>query len=280
MLGANGADVEVGIADPSTSCSQWITNLAGTGLVWNFISQMVPPGESGSADQETMQQACDLTDGTQELYVEDEGGQSYGDSICSQEEQNSWTPESSPGPLAMQAQQQASANASASAAAAQQQAQAQASAASAAAQASASSQASAGDGQLNQDVGQLGTDYKSWKTDVATATSDYQRVLSEPLCSGGTIDQNTYDDAQNVYDDGQSVYDDESTLTNDISAAQGDISSLQSAESAAGTTQYNGDISAAQAAIAKAQAAVSADDSSKIQNEAEAVQNKVDAASC
>jgi hypothetical protein len=33
-----------------------------------------------------MEQACDLTDGEQELYVEDAGGQTYWDDICSGEE--------------------------------------------------------------------------------------------------------------------------------------------------------------------------------------------------
>jgi hypothetical protein len=100
FLGANGADVEVGIGSPTASCDRWIQDLAGSGLAWYPISQMAPPGSGGAADGESMQQACDLTDGTQELYVEDAGGQSYGDSICSQEEQNGWTPESPPGPLA------------------------------------------------------------------------------------------------------------------------------------------------------------------------------------
>jgi hypothetical protein len=113
LLGANGEDVEVGIGDPTVPCAQWITDLAGNGLVWYPISQMVPPGQNGTADGETMEQACDLTDGTQELYVEDAGGQSYGDTICSGEEQNGWTPENPPGPLAVQAQQ-ASSSASAS----------------------------------------------------------------------------------------------------------------------------------------------------------------------
>jgi len=92
--------------------SQWVTSLAGTGLTWNYVSQLVAPGQPGIVDQETMQQACDLTDTTgEELYVLDAGGQMYGNSICSQEERNGWAPESSPGPLAAQAQQQASADA-------------------------------------------------------------------------------------------------------------------------------------------------------------------------
>jgi hypothetical protein len=108
LLGANGEDVEVGVGNPTVSCAQWITNLAVGGLNWYPINSMVPPGQVGTAaNQEIMQQACDLTDGTQELYVEDGGFQVNGDDICSTEEQNGWTPESPPGPLAQQAQQQA-----------------------------------------------------------------------------------------------------------------------------------------------------------------------------
>lgn len=73
LLGANGADVEAGIADPTVACSRWIQNLAGNGLVWYPISQMVVPGSGGAADGEAMQEACDVTDGTQELYVEEFG---------------------------------------------------------------------------------------------------------------------------------------------------------------------------------------------------------------
>lgn len=258
-----------GIANPTVSCNQWIRNLAGTGLVWYPISQMAVPGSSGSADQETMGQACDLTDGTQELYVEDAGGQMYGDSICSQEEQNGWTPEGSPGPLAAQAQQ-----------AARQQAQQQASA-SAAAQAQQDQAALSHDDQaLDSDVSALDNDLSTWSSDVATANSDYQSLLSEPVCqSDGSSDQNTYDDAQNVYDDAQSVYDDQSALSNDISSVRAAMSAVNSDLAQIGGTQggttYANDLAAAQAAASKARAAVSADDSSKIQSEAEAVQAKV-----
>jgi hypothetical protein len=48
-----------------------------------------------------------------------EDGEYYGNSICSQEEQNGCTPEGSPSPLAAQGQQQEQAAASASAAASQ-----------------------------------------------------------------------------------------------------------------------------------------------------------------
>jgi hypothetical protein len=48
LLDANGADVEVGIASPTQSCGTWITNLAGTGLVWGYISDGAarPAGDS------------------------------------------------------------------------------------------------------------------------------------------------------------------------------------------------------------------------------------------
>ena len=276
MFGANSADVEVGIASPTQSCSQWVQDLAGSGLVWYPITALAVPGSQGSADSDTMQETCDLTDGSQELYVEDGGGMDYGDSICNSEERNGWSPEGTPGPLASQAQsaQQAAAQASASAAAAQ--ASASSVAASAQAQQQAVTTASNDDTQLNHDAGQLGTDYASWSKDMATAGTDYQKLLSEPVCQGGASDQNTYDDAQNVYDDGQNVYSDEQTMSSDLSTVQGDISSLQSADSAAGT-DHGGDISKAKAIVSKAQAAVSADNSSKIQNEAEAVQAKVNA---
>ena len=75
LLGANGADVEVGIANHTASCAQWIQNLAGIGRAWYPLTQIVLPGSADTADSETMQQACDLTDGSQELYVEDAGGQ-------------------------------------------------------------------------------------------------------------------------------------------------------------------------------------------------------------
>jgi hypothetical protein len=126
LLGVNGANIEVGINHPTTSCAHWIQALAGSGLVWYPITQMVQPGSPGTADGENMAVACDLTDGHEELYIEDAGAQLDGDSICSQEEQHGWTPEGSPGPLALQGQQQAAA-----------QAQAQASASAAASQASA-----------------------------------------------------------------------------------------------------------------------------------------------
>lgn len=53
LLGANGADVEVGIADPAPSCAQWIQNIAGTGLAWFPVSHVVLPGFAAAADGET-----------------------------------------------------------------------------------------------------------------------------------------------------------------------------------------------------------------------------------
>jgi hypothetical protein len=269
LFGAGAADIEVGIADPTMSCARWVQALAGSGLNWFPISALTVPG-SQLSDGDTTSEACDLTDGTQELYIEDSGGMADGNSICSSEEQNGWSPEAQPGPLASLVQHLEQANA-----------QASASASMADAIAGAQQDAASDDRQLDSDVSQLGTDLKSWSGDVATAASDYTSLLSEPLCLGGSSDQSTYDDAQNVYDDGQSVYDDESALTNDTSSAQSDLGTLTSELSAlsqdgSGTGTYAGDISAAQAAIRRAQAAVKADDSSKIQNEAEAVQYKTD----
>ena len=41
LFGVFGADVEVGIAHPTSSCSSWIKNLAGNGLAWYPINQLV-----------------------------------------------------------------------------------------------------------------------------------------------------------------------------------------------------------------------------------------------
>jgi hypothetical protein len=217
LLGANGADVEVGIGNPTQSCAQWTTNLASNGMAWYPISQMVPLGQNGTADGETMEQACDLTDGTQELYVEDAGGQSDGDNICSTEEQNGWTPESPPGALAQQAQQQQQAQASASAQAST----------SAAAQAQAAQQQDDVTA-VNSDGQTLAGDISKYDSDVSTAKSALATVQGEPLCSGGTSDQQTYDDAQNVYDDAQPVYDDEGQMSTDLTAMQSDWTKMVS----------------------------------------------------
>jgi len=269
LFGASGADVQVGIANATQSCASWVQALAGSGLNWFPISTMTTLG-SQLSDGDTIEETCDLSDGTQELYVEDSGGMDYGNSICSSEEQNGWSPLGHPGRLASQAQQLEQANA-----------QASASASAAAGLTSAQQRASSDDSQLDSDVSQLHGDLKSWSADVATAASDYKALLAEPLCQNGSSDQDTYDDAQNVYDDGQSVYDDESALTNDTSSVQGDLGTVSSDLSALsqlghGTSAYADDIAAAQAAIRKAQAAVQADQSSSIQNEAEAIQGKVD----
>lgn len=275
LFGANSANVEVGIANPTQSCSAWVQDLAGSGLAWYPISSLAVPGSQG--DGETMQEACDLTaNGGEELYVLDSGGMTYGDSICSSEEQNGWSPEGTPGPLAAQEQAQAQANADVSASAAAAQASASASSASVQAQASAVAALRSSDATLNDDASALNRDYTSWSADVATANSAYASVKTEPLCSGGTSDQNTYDDAQNVYDDGATVYSDESNLTGDINNVNGDITSLRNAESAAGDYSDNPDITTAQAAVSKAQAAVNANDSNTIQSEATAVQTATD----
>jgi hypothetical protein len=179
---------------------------------------------------------------------------SYGDSLCSSEEQNGWTPESSPGPLASEGQ------------AAQQSA---ASAAQASAAASASSQAASDDAQVRADTAGLNSAYAAWSADVASAQAALRRVQGEPLCSGGTTDQQTYDDAQNVYDDGQQVYDDEQAMSQDASSEQSDAGNLPG-------SRYASDVAAANAAAGKAQQAVSADESDKVQQAVVAVQDAAD----
>ncbi len=76
----------------------------GKGLAWYPITQMVKLGSPDSADTDTMAETCDLTDGTQELFVEDGGEMPYGDGTCTKEEDDGWKPEATPGPLALQAQ--------------------------------------------------------------------------------------------------------------------------------------------------------------------------------
>jgi hypothetical protein len=104
MFGVFGADVEVGIANPTRSCSSWIQNLAGNGLAWVPINQLVKLGSPDTVDTDKMAETCDLTDGTQELFVEDGGEMPYGAGTCTKEEQDGWTAEATPGPLAQQAQ--------------------------------------------------------------------------------------------------------------------------------------------------------------------------------
>jgi len=105
LFGVFGADVEVGIAHPTRSCSSWIHNLAGNGLAWYPINHLVKVGSPDTADTDKMAETCDLTDGKQELFVEDGGEMPYGDGTCTKEEQDGWKPEATPGPLAQQAQQ-------------------------------------------------------------------------------------------------------------------------------------------------------------------------------
>jgi hypothetical protein len=104
LFGVFGADVEIGIANPTTSCSSWMKNLAGNGLAWYPINQLVKLGSRDIADTDSMAETCDLTDGTQELFVEDGGEMPYGSGTCTREEQDGWKAEATPGPLAAQAQ--------------------------------------------------------------------------------------------------------------------------------------------------------------------------------
>lgn len=223
LLGANDADVEVGIGNPTQSCAQWITDLAGSGLAWQPIGQMVPPDSPGTADGETMGQACDLTDGTQELYIEDAGGMSYGDSICSQEEQNGWTPESSPGPLAVLEQQQARAAAGASASASAAASQAQSVSGAQSSLANDVSALSSDTATLNNDTS-LASDISQMKQDYGQEQSDYQTEQQQGSCSDGSMGA----DASEVSADASSVDADLSSLQADIQALQiNDINSVQ-----------------------------------------------------
>jgi hypothetical protein len=105
LFGVFGADVEVGIAHPTRSCSSWMQSLVGKGLAWYPINQLVKLGSRDVADTDRMGETCDLTDGTQELFVEDGGEMPNGDGTCTREEQAGWRTEATPGPLAAQAQQ-------------------------------------------------------------------------------------------------------------------------------------------------------------------------------
>ena len=104
MFTVFGADVEVGIAHPTIACSTWMHDLAGKGIVWYPIKRMLTVGSPDVADTDDMAETCDLTDGTQELYVEDGGEMPYGDGTCTKEEQAGWKAEATPGPLALAAQ--------------------------------------------------------------------------------------------------------------------------------------------------------------------------------
>ncbi len=90
-LGATGADVQVQITN-SVPCGQEIQVFAGNGLSWYPISTLATPGASGLADGETMQQVCQLSYNGSVMTVMDAGGASYGQQICSSEEQGGWEP--------------------------------------------------------------------------------------------------------------------------------------------------------------------------------------------
>jgi hypothetical protein len=92
MFGVFGADVEVGIANPTSSCSSWMQKLAGNDLAWYPINQLVRLGSRDVADTDSMAETCDLTDGAQELFVEDGGEMPYGSGTCTKEEQDGWNP--------------------------------------------------------------------------------------------------------------------------------------------------------------------------------------------
>jgi hypothetical protein len=92
ILGATGADVQVQITGDSTPCDQQIQALAGGGLSWYEVSTLATPGAAGTADGETMFQVCQLSSNGSVMTVMDAGGASYGQSICSSNEQGGWEP--------------------------------------------------------------------------------------------------------------------------------------------------------------------------------------------
>jgi hypothetical protein len=245
LLGANGADVEVGIAEPTASCARWIQTLAGSGLVWYPITSMLPPGSQGG-DDDTMEVSCDLTDGTQELYVMDGGSEYYGNSICSDEEQNGWTPEGSPGPLAALGQQLEQAAVSASAAASQ-------ASANAAAEQVAQSDISTVEGlSLASDLSALSGNVQQTDNDLGTVKSDAASGQGSYCSNVSTAGA----DADSVAADADSLSAGLDTLTNDISSDQRDITTVQNDLS---TLQSNGlsDPPGGATAIASAQSAIS-----------------------
>jgi len=104
-LGTTNHDIEVGVASPTESESAWVSDLGnmnlGTFLEWQSISSLAAPHSLGPVDKSLdMGEVCDLTDGTQELYVEDGGNRNLGNELCMEEEQNGWNHEASPGPIA------------------------------------------------------------------------------------------------------------------------------------------------------------------------------------
>ena len=272
LFGANGADVQVGIGDPTDSCAHWIAALAGSGLAWYSVTQMILPGSAGAADGETMQEACDLTDGTQELYVVDAGGQINGDGICSSEERNGWTPEGSPGPLAAQAQrqaeQQAQVQASEAAGAAQQQAQAQQAQQVSQAQQSLSSDVSTLESDFNalNTNTQLASDISQMKTDYGTEHADYRTEQTHGSCSDGSMgadasqvsaDSSSVDaDLSSLQADVQSLQDNGiAGIQADVSAVNGDLSTLRGL-GASPATDASGALAAGAKAISNANAAI------------------------
>jgi hypothetical protein len=161
--------------------------------------------------------SCDLTDGIQELYIVDGGSESYGDSLCSQDEQNGWTPEGSPGPLAALGQQGQQAAVSASAAASQASADASA-------EQQAQTDVSTLEGlSLTSDLSALSGDVQTTGTGLGTVKSDAasgQGSYCDNVSTAGA-------DADSVAADADSLSADLNSLTNDIGTAQQDITSVQ-----------------------------------------------------
>jgi hypothetical protein len=267
VLGANTADVEVQVTG-SSNCNSWVQALAGDGLTWQPIGSLVTPGNPGTADGGTMAITCVLDSGPEQLTVEDSGGQMYGNSICSGEEQNGWTPDTT-----AEASDQASADqVQASQSAAQE------SAASAAAQASQSAQVPQDDQLVNSHAATIESDLSQYNADLKTAKAALAKAQGEPSCQGSSPDQGTYDDASDAYSDGSSLYSDEISLTSETNISANDVAQLESDLRASGETtdgalaRFDKDLSAVNT-IAPAQHT----ESTEIENAAEAVETKTDA---
>ena len=86
LLEANGGPMQVVVGNSSQSCDQWIRDLAPSGVSWSTVS---PPSD------QSLKQICRLTSGSSTMTISDGGWMdlaSYGDQLCSQEEQNGWLP--------------------------------------------------------------------------------------------------------------------------------------------------------------------------------------------
>lgn len=209
---------------PAGECRSLATSLSGGGAFWTL--QTITPRNTPSV-------VCALEKDQWVIVVRDDGGQIYGQSLCSNLPQNGWSEDTS-------AEQQAR---SQDAQAAQQQADAQASASAAAAQASARA---ADESSAQQDLGNLQTDLNGFtnaqkvRDDVTTTDNDLARERQDAANGNGDqcINASTtvYNDAATtIYNDvltsGYNDSDNEETgiqqLRKEVSAVQSDESTLR-----------------------------------------------------